>query len=52
MPERIHLPNFLTKNPPNTARVMRPSMWGKNLACTCLPGACCHGDVLLEIANR
>ena len=24
---------------------------GKNLACWCLPGAPCHADVLLEIAN-
>ncbi|MEJ6845135.1 DUF4326 domain-containing protein [Sinorhizobium fredii] len=25
---------------------------GKNLACWCKPGAPCHGDVLLEVANR
>ncbi|WP_026618308.1 hypothetical protein M728_000343 [Ensifer sp. WSM1721] len=25
---------------------------GKNLACWCRPGAPCHGDVLLELANR
>lgn len=25
---------------------------GKNLACWCAPGAPCHADVLLEIANR
>lgn len=25
---------------------------GKNLACWCKEGACCHGDVILEIANR
>ena len=24
---------------------------GKNLACWCPPGAPCHGDVLIEIAN-
>ena len=24
---------------------------GKNLACWCLPGAPCHADVLLELAN-
>ena len=24
---------------------------GKNLACWCKPGAACHADVLLEIAN-
>ena len=25
---------------------------GKNLACWCKEGACCHADVILEIANR
>lgn len=25
---------------------------GKNLACWCKPGAWCHADVLLELANR
>jgi hypothetical protein len=25
---------------------------GKNLACWCKPGAHCHADVLLEIANK
>jgi Domain of unknown function (DUF4326) len=25
---------------------------GKNLACYCEPDALCHGDVLLEVANR
>ena len=25
---------------------------GKNLACWCRPGAPCHADVLLDIANR
>lgn len=24
---------------------------GKNLACWCQPGECCHADVLLELAN-
>jgi hypothetical protein len=24
---------------------------GKNLACWCRPGATCHADVLLELAN-
>lgn len=25
---------------------------GRNIACWCKPGSPCHGDVLLEIANR
>lgn len=25
---------------------------GKHLACWCPPGSPCHGDVLLEVANR
>lgn len=25
---------------------------GQNLACWCKPGDCCHGAVLLELANR
>lgn len=25
---------------------------GKNLACWCAPGAPCHADVLLELANK
>ncbi|MDX0178660.1 DUF4326 domain-containing protein [Sinorhizobium meliloti] len=25
---------------------------GKNLACWCRPGAPCHADVLLQVANR
>lgn len=28
-----------------------PTLRGKNLACWCKPGDCCHADVLLEIAN-
>jgi hypothetical protein len=28
-----------------------PELRGKNLACWCKPGAPCHADVLLEIAN-
>ena len=30
----------------------RAELRGKNLACWCAPGAPCHADVLLEIANR
>ena len=29
-----------------------PSLRGKNLACWCPIGSPCHGDVLLELANR
>jgi hypothetical protein len=29
-----------------------PSLRGKSLACWCKPGAPCHADVLLELANR
>src|SRR5688500_12700936 len=29
-----------------------PSLRGKNLACWCKPGAPCHADVLLKIANQ
>ena len=29
-----------------------PALRGKNLACWCKPGAPCHADVLLELANR
>lgn len=28
-----------------------PKLRGKNLACWCKPGAPCHADVLLELAN-
>lgn len=31
---------------------IRKALTGKNLACWCKPGAPCHADVLLEIANR
>ena len=29
-----------------------PELKGKNLACWCKPGAPCHADVLIEMANR
>lgn len=29
-----------------------PDLRGKNLACWCAPGAPCHADVLLDLANR
>lgn len=30
---------------------IRKELRGKNLACWCKPGARCHADVLLEVAN-
>lgn len=30
---------------------IREDLRGKNLACWCAPGAPCHADVLLELAN-
>ena len=32
-------------------RANLPDLRGKNLACWCKPGAPCHADVLLELAN-
>jgi hypothetical protein len=29
-----------------------PELRGKDLACWCKPGAACHADVLLELANE
>lgn len=31
---------------------IKAQLGGKNLACWCKPGAPCHADVLLEIANK
>jgi hypothetical protein len=31
---------------------LRDELRGRNLACWCKPGAPCHADVLLELANR
>jgi hypothetical protein len=33
-------------------RQAKTELRGKNLACWCKPGAPCHADVLLEVANR
>ena len=30
---------------------IKDQLAGKNLACWCAPGAPCHADVLLEVAN-
>lgn len=40
------------KNNPHLVRRARKELRGKNLACWCKPGAPCHADVLLEIANK
>lgn len=37
---------------PPTVEEIRTELRGKNLACWCKPGAPCHADVLLELANR
>jgi hypothetical protein len=37
--------------PEFTKEAARLELAGKNLACWCKPGAPCHADVLLEIAN-
>lgn len=34
------------------ARLASQDLRGKNLACWCKPGALCHADVLLEVANK
>jgi hypothetical protein len=36
---------------PYPTETIRRELRGKNLACWCVPGAPCHADVLLEIAN-
>ncbi|WP_440640244.1 DUF4326 domain-containing protein [Bradyrhizobium sp. PUT101] len=35
-----------------STRAALAELRGKNLACWCKPGAPCHADVLLELANR
>jgi hypothetical protein len=44
----------LSKTTPaaDTAIDLVASLHGRNLACWCKPGAPCHADVLLELANR
>lgn len=43
---------WLLKQPHATDAAIDTELRGKNLACWCKPGAPCHADVLLEIANR
>jgi len=37
---------------PDLQDIIRHELRGKNLACWCPIGSPCHGDTLLEIANR
>lgn len=37
---------------PAKTRAILDELRGKNLACWCRPGAPCHADVLLELANK
>ena len=45
---------WLTENPRGreVASDAKAELRGKNLSCWCKPGALCHADVLLEIANK
>lgn len=36
---------------PPTTKEIRQHLRGSNLACWCPPGAVCHADILLKIAN-
>ena len=36
---------------PPTPAMIREKLAGRNLACWCKPGAPCHADVLIELAN-
>lgn len=38
--------------PPHRSAEIIRELRGKNLACWCAPGAPCHADVLLELANK
>ena|ERR1700761_573522 len=37
---------------PELIAAARAELSGRDLACWCGPGQACHGDVLLELANR
>jgi hypothetical protein len=41
-----------TKTGRQICRDAKKELRGKNLACWCKPGAPCHADVLLELANK
>lgn len=42
----------LTDEGKRVARQARVQLRGKNLACWCMTGQPCHGDILLKIANE
>ncbi|PZU95592.1 MAG: hypothetical protein DI527_00860 [Chelatococcus sp.] len=46
-----HHHHRLNQPVPTAADIIK-SLRGMNLACWCKPGAPCHADVLLELANR
>ncbi|MBP0492224.1 DUF4326 domain-containing protein [Roseomonas indoligenes] len=48
-----HYRHWLEVNPSGrwVTQLARTELRGLNLACWCKPGAPCHADVLLEIAN-
>jgi hypothetical protein len=37
---------------PELVEAARRELAGKDLACWCKPGALCHADIWLEVANR
>jgi len=41
----------LSPGEPPSLDVIRAELGGQNLACWCRPGAPCHGDVLIKLAN-
>lgn len=49
--EAVELFEDWVKNNPRFVSDARNYLGGKDLACYCKPGAPCHADVLLEIAN-
>lgn len=43
---------FAEARPADESAAWLSPLRGRNLACWCKPGAPCHADVLLELANR
>lgn len=50
--KRMALGPKVQAGPAPSLEHLRQALAGKNLACWCKPGAPCHADVLLELANR